>query len=199
MYRGDKKSPGRRARGTGGAVARWAVAGLLAVLPALGATAPETLVPKVYHTVPLARDGIHDPTDEGLRVLQDPTKVLLNLPVDRLGEVDWVKALNEGLIRPRNTLTAVGKPHVLDMDVLMKNTAQMPYVLFPHKAHTQWLACANCHSTIFVPKAGANPITMAKVMTGQYCGKCHGTVAFTWILCERCHSIPHGGIPAWWK
>lgn len=163
------------------------------------AAAQQALVPELYHTVPLAQDAIHDPTDEGLQLLQDPTRVLLHFPTDRLGEVDWVKTLDEGLIRPRSSVSGKGKQRVLDMDVLMKNTAQMPYVLFPHKAHTRWLACSNCHSTIFVPKAGGNPITMTKVMRGQYCGVCHGTVAFSWLICERCHSIPHGTIPAWWK
>ncbi len=194
MFCGDRKRPGWRA----GVFWGLGLCALMMAAPA-GAAAQGVLVPKFYHTVPLAKDGIHDPSDEALRLLQDPTRVLLNFPVDRLGEVDWMKTLDEGLIRPRGSVTGEGQPRVLDMDVLMKNTAEMPYVLFPHKAHTRWLACANCHSAIFVPKAGANPINMAKVMTGQYCGVCHGKVAFTWILCERCHSIPHGSIPAWWK
>jgi len=33
----------------------------------------------------------------------------------------------------------------------------MDHVRFPHKAHTQWLTCSNCHPQIFIPKLGATP------------------------------------------
>jgi c(7)-type cytochrome triheme protein len=61
-------------------------------------------------------------------------------------------------------------------------------VTFPHKEHTQWLACANCHPGIFQMRRGADPITMAKIFAGEYCGRCHGKVSFAVATgCPRCH------------
>ena len=94
---------------------------------------------------------------------------------------------------------ASGAAPVLALDIVMKNTAQMPWVRFPHAAHTQWLACGNCHDALFAPKAGANPTTMPRILQGESCGTCHGTVAFTALYtCERCHSVPQPGQKPWW-
>ena len=88
---------------------------------------------------------------------------------------------------------------VLDLDIIMKNTAQMPWVKFPHSAHTLWLDCSNCHGAIFEPKTGANPIDMAKIFRGESCGVCHTKVAFTVLFaCERCHSVLQPGQKPWW-
>lgn len=88
----------------------------------------------------------------------------------------------------------------MDFDIIMKNTMQMPWVRFPHKPHTQWLACSNCHPKIFIPREHANPISMTKVLRGQYCGVCHDKVAFSLFMCERCHSVPHeDSPPPWWE
>jgi c(7)-type cytochrome triheme protein len=85
--------------------------------------------------------------------------------------------------------------NVLDLDVVMKNTKEMPYVRFPHQSHTLWLDCSNCHPVPFVPKSGANPVSMNEIFRGQYCGMCHDRVAFiTFFSCDRCHSIPHGPV-----
>lgn len=153
--------------------------------------------------VPLAEDGIHDPAGEAIDVLQNPMESMRNFPKDRRGEVDWVRALEEGYINPRKSLTGdpweavVMRP--MDMDILMTNTMQMPYVLFPHRQHTEWLACSNCHPAIFIPQKDANPITMTKVLNGQFCGRCHDKVSFALWTCERCHSVPHEDSPEkWW-
>ena len=75
----------------------------------------------------------------------------------------------------------------------------MPWVRFPHKPHTKWLACSNCHPAIFLPQEGANDISMNKVLRGEYCGVCHDKVAFSLFVCERCHSVPHEGSgKKWW-
>jgi c(7)-type cytochrome triheme protein len=67
----------------------------------------------------------------------------------------------------------------------------MPWVRFPHLQHTEWLTCANCHPAIFIPQAGANPISMSAIIQGEFCGVCHGKVAFAPTLnCGRCHSVP---------
>jgi c(7)-type cytochrome triheme protein len=144
-------------------------------------------------------DGIHDAMNNGIDVLQDPTKALADFPRDRRMQVDWVKALDQGLIEPRADLLGTSKMQVFDKDILMKNTQMMPWVRFPHKAHTKWLACDNCHPAIFIPQENANPISMNKVLRGEYCGVCHDKVAFALFICERCHSVPHEGSgPKWW-
>ena len=66
----------------------------------------------------------------------------------------------------------------------------MPDVVYPHKQHTQWLDCANCHPAIFIPQKGANQISMASILLGEKCGVCHGKVAFPVSDCRRCHSQP---------
>lgn len=143
---------------------------------------------------------LHDPTGPGLALLQKPTDAFKGLPLDRKGRVDWVKTLQQGAINPRADLHGQGAMTVLDLDVLMTETKSMPFVRFPHLPHTQWLACSNCHPTPFAAKAGSNPIDMNSIFRGQYCGMCHGRVAFSTYICERCHSVPHAGSPGqWWK
>ena len=44
----------------------------------------------------------------------------------------------------------------------------MPYVKFPHKSHRMWLPRTNCHDKPFTPKAGANEISMTKILQGQF-------------------------------
>jgi c(7)-type cytochrome triheme protein len=144
-------------------------------------------------------DGIHDTQANSIAVLQDPTKALANFPRDRRNQVDWVAALDQGLIDPRADLLGETQMQTLDLDILMKNTQFMPWVKFPHLPHTKWLACSNCHPAIFIPKENANPISMNKVLRGEYCGVCHDKVAFALFICERCHSVPHEGSgEKWW-
>jgi len=138
----------------------------------------------------IADDGIHDPTAETVNVLQPPYEAMANFPRDSQGIVDWVQTLEQGYINPRKTLTGDGDMFVADFDIIFKNTSSMPYVRFPHKQHTEWLTCANCHPLIFIPQKGANPISMSAIIQGQYCGVCHGKVAFPPTMnCGRCHSV----------
>ena len=78
----------------------------------------------------------------------------------------------------------------------MERTAGMPMVLFPHRAHTEWLDCENCHDKIFKAKQGANPVNMFAILQGEYCGQCHGAVSFPLTQCYRCHSVPRASAPA---
>jgi c(7)-type cytochrome triheme protein len=140
-----------------------------------------------------------DPASPAAGALQPPAEAFDGLPPDGRGKPDWVRALREGLIQPRAGVAGTGAMQLLDHDVLMKNTAQMPYVRFSHGVHTQWLACSNCHDALFVPRAGANPTNMTRIFQGESCGTCHGTVAFTAMFtCERCHSVPQPGQKPWW-
>ncbi|MBL1278506.1 MAG: hypothetical protein COB30_020725 [Ectothiorhodospiraceae bacterium] len=144
-------------------------------------------------------DGIHDTVNDAIVILQNPAVAMKDFPRDRRQQVDWVQALAQGLIEPRADLLGKGSMTELDLDIMMKNTQFMPWVKFPHDRHTKWLACSNCHPAIFEAKEHANPITMNKVLRGEYCGVCHDKVAFALFTCERCHSVPHEGSgPKWW-
>ncbi|NOY62346.1 MAG: cytochrome c3 family protein [Gammaproteobacteria bacterium] len=141
--------------------------------------------------IPVAEDGIHDPNNPAVEVLQPPVEAMAGFPRDSAGIVDWVKALDSGIINPRMGLTGDEVMTAVDFDVIFKNTGSMPYVRYPHRPHTIWLTCSNCHPKIFIPKKGSNPVTMSAIMRGQYCGVCHGKVAFPPNLnCGRCHSVP---------
>lgn len=62
-------------------------------------------------------------------------------------------------------------------------------VLFPHWFHRIRFKCKVCHEDIFIMEKGANDINMNKIMSGEFCGKCHnGTIAWEPLNCERCHS-----------
>jgi len=144
-------------------------------------------------------DGIHDINDADILLLQHPDQALSGLPRDGHERVDWAKVLLDGTIDPRVTREGGGEMVVWDQDILFTETASMPHVLFPHKLHSMWLACENCHDTIFPAQRGASDISMASIYSGEHCGVCHGKVAFTPNSCERCHSVLHEGSPVkWW-
>ncbi len=117
------------------------------------------------------------------------------LPKDANGGTDWVLALNEKLIEPRWGLDPKAEDQpVLDLDIeLVPKDLPDFKATFPHQIHTQMLACTNCHTGIFQMEKGADPITMEKIFAGEYCGRCHGKVAFDTLTgCPRCHlSMPH--------
>lgn len=119
------------------------------------------------------------------------------MPKDAANNVNWTVAVVQGLINPRPSLD----PNVEDEPPLNLNIfieAKVPLmanVLFPHSIHTYWLSCNNCHPKIFLPEAGANPISMDEIFNGEWCGRCHGKVAFQfWPRenCTRCHVVLKG-------
>lgn len=133
------------------------------------------------------------PTVVELKEEQLPTDwaaLLEQLPKDANGGTDWVAALNDGLIslKPGIEPNAEDEP-VLDLDVELEPRDVPEFkATYPHKIHTQMLACANCHTGIFQMERGADPITMEKIFAGEYCGRCHGKVAFDPTTgCPRCH------------
>lgn len=139
---------------------------------------------------PPAEDGIHDPDHEETYWLQQPKEAFEGLPDNRFGNhIDWVKALATQAINPRfDRIDPDKKPFVLDLNIVREVKGSMPNVVYPHKQHTEWLDCSNCHPAIFTPKKGANQISMASIIMGQQCGVCHGKVAFPISECRRCHS-----------
>jgi len=140
--------------------------------------------------LPLARDGIHDPTNPGLSRLQEPGKALSTLAPDTAGNlVRWVEALERGQIQPRANILPGTRVEVKDGDILLNLKGGTPIVRFPHRQHTLWLDCSNCHDHLFKPKIGENRLNMMAILQGEQCGVCHGAVAFPLTECNRCHSV----------
>ena len=130
---------------------------------------------------PLAEDGIHDPASPAVQHLQAPGDALSKLPAGKGGDrVGWGEALDKGLIAPRAGVDAKSGTDatVVDMDVLMDLRGSMQPVRFPHRDHTRWLECSNCHEEIFKMQKGASGISMLRILEGEQCGVCHGAVAF---------------------
>ena len=139
---------------------------------------------------PPFEDGIHDEEGEGAYILQAPREAFASLSKSSSGNrVDWVKSLNTNKINPRyDRLDPTKKAFVMDLNIVREVKGSMPNVVYPHKEHTQWLDCSNCHPDIFIPKKGANQISMAAILMGEKCGVCHGKVAFPVSECRKCHS-----------
>ncbi len=126
---------------------------------------------------------------------QNWRQLLRKLPKEAAGGVDWDDALAQKLIQPRSGLD----PDTPDQPAFDLNLELIPEgqpffkVIFPHKEHTEWLACANCHTDIFKMQRGGDPITMTKIYSGEYCGRCHGKVSFALPTgCPRCHAALAG-------
>jgi c(7)-type cytochrome triheme protein len=148
------------------------------------------LRPMGQRNLPPPQDGIHDPANDGTLALQPPLSAFDKLPRSNSGNrVNWVAALGEKKIQPRwDKADPKAEPVVMDLNIVREVKGSMPDVVYPHKQHTEWLDCSNCHPAIFIPQKGANQISMAAIMLGQKCGVCHGKVAFPVSECRLCHS-----------
>lgn len=148
------------------------------------------LRPVTERNPPPSQDGIHDVDVDATHVLQSPREAFASLPKSNAGNrVDWVKALGQKSIAPRWDRTDPNaEPVSLDLNIVREVKGSMPDVVYPHKQHTEWLDCSNCHPAIFVPQKGANQISMASILLGEKCGACHGRVAFPVSECRLCHS-----------
>ena len=139
---------------------------------------------------PAVESGIHDPANDMTLQLQPPATAFATLPKSSAGNhVDWVKALDAKAIAPRwDRNDPAAAAIVMDLTIVREVKGSMPDVVFPHKQHTEWLDCSNCHPKIFVPQKGANQMSMASILLGQQCGICHGKVALPVSECRLCHS-----------
>lgn len=146
--------------------------------------------PKSQRNLPPAQDGIHDPAAEETHQLQPPREAFKTMVPSSWGnQVNWVKSLWDGKINPRyDRLDPKAEPIIFDLNIVREVKGTMPDVVYPHKQHTEWLDCSNCHPAIFIPQKGANQISMAAILLGQKCGVCHGKVAFPVSECRLCHS-----------
>jgi c(7)-type cytochrome triheme protein len=177
-------SPGAVPRSRGAARLILLVVFALASAVALAATAT---------WLSIAADGVHDPRSLAVGVLQEPREALGSLPPDSIGnQVRWMQALDQGDIQPRTNIQPETRVNLRTTEVLLRNTGEMPMVKFPHRQHTAWLDCSNCHDQLFAQVAGTTKINMFLVLQGEKCGLCHGAVAFPLTECLRCHSVQRG-------
>ncbi|MDH3976721.1 MAG: hypothetical protein OEV42_20860 [Deltaproteobacteria bacterium] len=148
-------------------------------------------------------DGLHDAALPSVQnELLPPLAGMTGLTKDSFGNrVNWVKAVNNKEIMPIGKISEDDDDMmILNIDIVIPAVGWTPDVIFPHKAHTQWLGCSNCHEAqtdkkpFFEPVAGENPMTMNEVVEGKWCGWCHSAktekVAFPISDCARCHSGP---------
>lgn len=160
---------------------------------------------------------IFDPWKPPIKQKNEKLYIALQyLPKDKYGYPDWQAAARRGLLTPINSieeffqtkndpsLLKAGSQAAVEAaekylnevaldDVLFEiNDRLMFNVRFSHKVHTFWLSCKICHPGIFKAKNGANQFTMYDIWQGEYCGRCHGKVAFPpkgYDNCRRCHSV----------
>ena len=145
--------------------------------------------------MPLSRDGVHDPKAPGIGQLQEPREALSKLAPDSAGnQVRWMEALVNGQIKPRSRVTPERKIDELrETEIFLNLKGGTPIVRFPHKQHTLWLDCGNCHDGLFKREIGASQLDMRKILQGEQCGLCHGAVAFPLTECNRCHNTSRIG------
>lgn len=122
------------------------------------------------------------------------------LPKTKYGNrIDWVKALEKGLIKPKNSLheeiTPMELPEALKKDFRLGTSSSRSAVYFSHKKHVAWLDCSNCHPDIFnIKKKGTESFSMDKNLYGWFCGTCHLRVSFPMTDCNRCHPQMRSGV-----
>jgi c(7)-type cytochrome triheme protein len=112
------------------------------------------------------------------------------LPRTDGGDIAWVKALDDKVIAPKPGIADDAKDEdATDMDTELATSGQAEYkVMFPHKAHTEWMACPACHTGIFEMEKGKTKMTMDAMNAGAQCGACHGKVAAPDLTaCPVCH------------
>ena len=147
--------------------------------------------------LPVWAQGVHDYSMPEVLQLQSARDTLAPLPRGFDGRPDWVKGLKNRQIDPRETKWGLPRdpeewgPGPKD-NIVFRNTRYMPFVQFPHQAHTEWLACKNCHDELFPRKQTGQLKGMTAIFQGEFCGVCHGRVAFAPEgSCYRCHSMPN--------
>jgi c(7)-type cytochrome triheme protein len=106
--------------------------------------------------------------------------------------VDWEEAEATGLIKPIDFLEGLSikkAPLKNQEDFSIKaRVTWVSDVIFSHKKHTVWNGCEVCHPEIFpTTQKGGTRYTMFHISGGQYCGVCHGRVAFPIEACSSCH------------
>jgi c(7)-type cytochrome triheme protein len=126
----------------------------------------------------------------------DFNKFAEKLPRFSIGDaIDWEKAEDQGLIKPVDFIEGISYRRdalKAQEDFSINSKADwMTDVIFSHKKHAAWNGCGLCHPDIFPStKKGTVKYTMFQIFNNQYCGVCHGRVAFSLFLCHKCHVNP---------
>jgi c(7)-type cytochrome triheme protein len=119
-----------------------------------------------------------------------------SLPEGRFGNrIDWAEAGRNEQVVPKDFIAGVSFPrarmkHEQGNIRLDAKLTGLPDIVFSHKEHALWNSCDLCHPEVFALKAGQSVFTMQDIFAGQFCGACHGKVAFPLKDCGRCHSKP---------
>jgi len=117
-----------------------------------------------------------------------------DLPLATFGNgIDWMQALRNGLINPRNTIHSsrftMQMPEKLKRPINLRTTSPRSDVTFSHEEHFDLLDCSSCHPDIFsIKKKGTEAFSMERNIYGNFCGVCHLRVAFPMNDCKRCHA-----------
>ncbi|MFQ5899958.1 MAG: c(7)-type cytochrome triheme domain-containing protein [Thermodesulfobacteriota bacterium] len=121
-----------------------------------------------------------------------------DFPRDRFGFINWVGMMNSGVIKPIHSLDPDEKDETRETEILFQVLSDfVDNILWPHKLHTYWVKCEQCHEgkgekqMLFKPVLGANKIRMrTMVKEKKFCIHCHGKVSFPIADCIRCHKYP---------
>jgi c(7)-type cytochrome triheme protein len=117
---------------------------------------------------------------------------LWNLPEARFGNrIDWGAALERGLIAPARQIDIPPSAETAFANTVLLEAvwAMGPSATFPHGKHSRWLDCNDCHPSIFnIRKKFTEGLEMMNIVNGEFCGVCHGKVAFPLQDCIRCHT-----------
>jgi c(7)-type cytochrome triheme protein len=121
---------------------------------------------------------------------------LWRLPEARYGNrIDWNAALEGSLITPVKKLTIDPSDEVGFSNTILLEAewSLAPNATFPHGKHTKWLDCNDCHPNLFnIKKKFTAGLRMERIIAREYCGVCHGSVAFPLTDCRRCHPDANG-------
>ena len=113
-------------------------------------------------------------------------EALALLPKDATGQPDWDTAVRDGVVMPRALDPADRDAGAFKLDFYLKGANPMFDAYFPHSSHLEWMGCDSCHPAVF--KYRDNDMSMAAINQGEYCGACHGKIAFPVTACKRCHT-----------
>jgi len=132
-----------------------------------------------------AREEAERPAIESVKSWEEAQKLL---PQDKDGGVDWVAAIKQGVIKPRAAIDGPGSPdaNIFKWDFYFPGPNPEEDAYFPHSTHTEWISCESCHPRIF--RHREIKVVMDRIFEGQFCGACHGNVAFPLESCARCHT-----------
>jgi c(7)-type cytochrome triheme protein len=129
---------------------------------------------------------------KGVKREYDFNVFIERLPRTNFGNgVDWVKAHEQGLIRPEDFVEGLSMkvatlpvPDNFSIEAKLKG---LQGIFFSHKKHALLFGCEGCHPEIFPVRKGYTTYSMREIYVGQYCGVCHASVAFPIINCVGCH------------